>query len=195
MPVDIETEVVQLWAASRVVADSMKSKLPRQPDGLTIPQSGLRSGRDQQLAGLSQILELTRSFTLELAIKALFRRINPKSNPENTHDLQKLFNSLPKDVKNRLNAKWAGANGRSSIARELTLCAFLGEYRLLFEESRYLYERADRVSHFSSLDFDMAILIVMGELSEKTQTRLRCGISSISSRMNEYEPEGVINDN
>ena len=37
MPVDIETEVVQLWAASRVVADSMKSKLPRQPDGLTIP--------------------------------------------------------------------------------------------------------------------------------------------------------------
>ena len=171
MPVDIETEVVQLWAASRVVADTMKSKLPRQPDGLTIPQSGLRSGRDQQLAGLSQILELTRSFTLELAIKALFRRINPKSNPENTHDLQKLFNSLPKDVKNRLNAKWAGANGRSSIARELTLCAFLGEYRLLFEESRYLYERADRVSHFSSLDFDMAILIVMGELTEKNSDK------------------------
>ena len=171
MPVDIETEVVQLWAASRVVADTMKSKLPRQPDGLTIPQSGLRSGRDQQLAGLSQILELTRSFTLESAIKALFRRINPKSNPENTHDLQKLFNSLPKDVKNRLNAKWAGANGRSSIARELTLCAFLGEYRLLFEESRYLYERADRVSHFSSLDFDMAILIVMGELTEKNSDK------------------------
>ena len=171
MPVDIETEVVQLWAASRVVADTMKSKLPRQPDGLTIPQSGLRSGRDQQLAGLSQILELTRSFTLELAIKALFRRINPKSNPENTHDLQKLFNSLPKDVKNRLNAKWAGANGRSSIARELTLCAFSGEYRLLFEESRYLYERADRVSHFSSLDFDMAILIVMGELTEKNSDK------------------------
>ena len=41
MPVDIETEVVQLWAASRVVADTMKSKLPRQPDGLTIPQSGI----------------------------------------------------------------------------------------------------------------------------------------------------------
>ena len=56
MPVDIETEVVQLWAASRVVADTMKSKLPRQPDGLTIPQSGLRSGRDQQLAGPSKIL-------------------------------------------------------------------------------------------------------------------------------------------
>ena len=129
MPVDIETEVVQLWAASRVVADTMKSKLPRQPDGLTIPQSGLRSGRDQQLAGLSQILELTRSFTLELAIKALFRRINPKSNPENTHDLQKLFNSLPKDVKNRLNPnppkRWSlaltqglmGKGGRTGQAR------------------------------------------------------------------------------
>ena len=63
------------------------------------------------------------------------------------------------------------ANGRSSIARELTLCAFLGEYRLLFEESRYLYERADRVSHFSSLDFDMAILIVMGELTEKNSDK------------------------
>ena len=110
---------------------------------------------------------------LELAIKALFRRINPKSNPENTHDLQKLFNSLPKDVKNQLNAKWAGANGRSSIARELTLCAFWGEYRLLFEESRYLYERADRVSHFSSLDFDMAILIVTGELRGRVTNRFK----------------------
>ena len=58
MSVDIETEVVQLWAGSRVIADVLKSKLPTPGESLTISSTGLRSGHDNQLAGLSQILNL-----------------------------------------------------------------------------------------------------------------------------------------
>ena len=171
MPVDIETEVLQLWAASRVVAEVLRTKLPDDQNSLTVSQTGLRSGRDQQMTGLAQSLELSRSFTLELAIKALFRSINPKSNPENTHDLQKLFDSLPKAVKNRLSAKWHATDGRSPLAQQLTLSAFLGEFRLLFEESRYLYEPRDRATGFNSKDFDLAIFFVMEELVKKSSDK------------------------
>ena len=170
MPVDIETEVVQLWAASRVVADTMKSKLPREPDGLTIPQSGLRSGRDQQLAGLSQILELTRSFTLELAIKALFRRINRKAIPR-IHTTSRSY-SIPCPRRQESAKRKMGRRERSQLdSQRADLVRSFGGISPPFEESRYLYERADRVSHFSSLDFDMAILIVMEELTKKNSDK------------------------
>ena len=76
MSVDIEPEVVQLWAGSRVIADVLKSKLLTRGENLTISSIGLRSGHDSQLAGLAQILNLAQSFTLELAIKALYRYLN-----------------------------------------------------------------------------------------------------------------------
>ena len=61
MSVDIETEVVQLWAGSRVIADLLKSKLLARGENLTISSIGLRSDHDNQLAGLAQILNLAQS--------------------------------------------------------------------------------------------------------------------------------------
>ena len=166
MAVDIETEVLQLWAASRTLDSLIQRSLPASNDSLTIPTMGLRSGRDHRLAGLAQLIELSRAFALELAFKALYRAIYPKSNPENTHDLLRLFNSLHRDTKARLKAKWGKIEGRSPLAQNLTLDEFLGEYRLLFDESRYLYEQ-HRSDTFNSKDFDLIIWIVMEELIGK----------------------------
>ena len=163
MSVDIETEVVQLWAGSRVIAKVLKSRLLARGEKLTISSIGLRSGHDHQLAGLMQILNLAQSFTLELAMKALYRDLNPNSNPENTHELSRLFNSLHKDVKSRLKSKWGKAPGRSHIAQNLTLDAFVARYGKMFETSRYLYEQGDSYSR-NTKDFDIAIWLIVEEL-------------------------------
>ena len=163
MPVDIETELVQMWAGSRVVAGVMKDKLLASEASLTISTIGLRPGHDHQIAGLAQILHLTQSYTLEVAIKALHKRLNPKSNPEETHDLLRLFDALNKNVKTRLRLEWQKTTGLSTVAKELTLDEFLGKYRLIFEESRYLFEK-NRSYTLHTKDFDIAIWVITNEL-------------------------------
>ena len=166
MPVDIETELVQLWAGARAVASLVESKLAVDSDEKTISMLGLRPGHDHQLAGLVQIMDLTQSYTLEIAIKALYKSLNSKSNPENTHDLLRLFASLPKDVKSRVSSKWQKASGLSLMARKLAFDEFLDKYRLLFEESRYLFER-DRNFTRNSKDFDIAMWVIAREIVRK----------------------------
>ena len=163
MPVDIETELVQLWAGSRSIAGLLRSKLPAHENRLTISTIGLRPGRDHQIAGLAQILQLSQSFTLEIAIKTLHRNLYSNSNPPNTYDLSKLFNSLHKDVKTRLSSTWEKIGARSLVAQNLTLDEFLKENRLLFEKSRYLYERSNSYT-LNTKDFDMAIWVITDEL-------------------------------
>ncbi len=166
MPVDIETELVQLWAGARAVASLLESQLAADSGKKTISTVGLRPGHDHQLAGLGQIMDLTQSYTLEIAIKALYKSLNSKSNPETTHDLLRLFESLPKDVKSRVSSKWQKASGLSSIARKITFGEFLEKYRLLFEESRYLFER-DRCFARNSKDFDISMWVIADEIVRK----------------------------
>ena len=135
MPVDIDTEIAQMWAGSRIIAKMLGDKLSSTSKSVTIPSTGLRSGYETQLAGLAQILNLCQAFTLELAIKALYRSLNPGSNPEHTHDLSKLFASLNKYVKARLRSEWTKSPGRSDVGQTLTLDGFLKRHSLLF---RYL---------------------------------------------------------
>ena len=171
MPVDIDTEIAQMWAGSRIIADVLKDKLPSTSQSVTIPSTGLRSGYETQLAGLAQVLNLSQAFTLELAIKALYRTLNPGSNPENTHDLSKLFNSLNKDIKARLRSEWAKSPGRSDIGQTLTLDGFLNRYSLLFETSRYLYESSESHST-NSKDFDIAIWLIVAERINRQQDKV-----------------------
>ena len=166
MPVDIETELIQLWAGSRVIANKIKCMLPANQSSLTFSSTGLRSGRDNQLAGLAQILRLAQSFTLEIAIKALYKKLNPKSNPEETHDLSKLFDALNKDTKTRIRSTWLREDGRSPAAQNQTLDEFLSAYSLAFEESRYLYEQ-NRSYTWDSKDFDIVIWLIVGVLIQK----------------------------
>ncbi len=166
MPVDIETEIVQLWAGSQTIGSILGKLLATHQNNLTTSVTGLRSGLEHRIVGLSQIMELSQSFTLEIAIKALYRSLNPNSNPENTHDLLRLFESLGKDVKSRIRSRWQNASGRSAAAQSLSYEEFLGEYRLMFEESRYLYERNRRYS-LNFKDFDIAILVIIQELLKR----------------------------
>ena len=166
MAVDIETEILQIWAAIRVIATTIRNKLPQDEGSLTFAALGSRSGREHELAGLQQILKLSESFALELAIKALYKEEVPNHNPAKTHDLLQLFNSLPRLVKARLNAKWNNTNDRSVLAQQLTLDEFLGEHRKLFEDSRYLYEKSTS-GQFSSMDFELALWVVVHEIIEK----------------------------
>lgn len=166
MPVDVETEVAQMWAGSRVIANVLRSKLLTRSENLTISSVGLRPGHDTQLAGLTQILNLSQAFTLELAIKALFQTVSPNSNPERTHDLSKLFNSLDKGIKARLRSRWEETPGRSDIGRGLTFDGFLDRYSLLFETSRYLSEASESYS-INTKDFDIAIWLIVEELTKR----------------------------
>ena len=67
-------------------------------------------------------------------------------------------------MKNRLNARWNDIDGRSLLAQQSAFDAFLGEYRLLFEGARYLHEKKGP-KQFNSMDFEIAMLVVMYELS------------------------------
>ena len=167
MTVDIETELVQMWAGSREVEKMLRGKLLAEQGNLSISSMGLRPGRDHQIAGLMQILRLSQSYTLEIAIKALYRTLNPNSNPRHDHDLWALFQSLNKGVKNRINSKWSKAEGRSPMVQDLTFEEFLGEHRLTFEESRYLYEDS-KSYQLNTRDFDIAIGLTALELADKS---------------------------
>ena len=159
MPVDIETELVQMWAGSREVAKVLKERLLAEQGNLTVSSIGLRPGRDHQITGLMQILRLAQSLTLEIAIKALFKTLNPKSNPEHNHDLLTLFQSLNKGVKAKLSSQWQKVEGRSPMTQNLSFEEFLGEHRLTFEESRYLYENS-KSYQMNTKDFDIAIGLI-----------------------------------
>ena len=163
MSVEIETEVFQLWAGIRVIASAIRSRLPEGQNSLTFSASGSRSSRQHELAGLAQILQLSGAFALELALKALIRQVSPNNNPPKTHDLLRLFEQLPKAVKGHMNARWNDIDGRSPSAQQLSFDEFLGEYRLLFEDARYLYETKGP-QKFTSMDFELALLVVMYEL-------------------------------
>ena len=171
MAVDIESELAQVWAGSRVIASVLREKSLSRGDSLTVSTVGLRPGFETQLTGLAQILQISQSFALELAIKALYRTVNCDSNPENTHDLSRLFNSLSRDVKARLRSEWLKASGRGDILQDLSLDAFLDKYSLLFETSRYLYESKGSYS-LNTKDFDIAIWLIVSEVinrqSDKT---------------------------
>ena len=166
MAVDIETELVQMWAGSRAVADLLTSKLAVDKGQVTIPSIGLRSGKAHQLAGLSQILEQSKSFTLELAIKTLYKSLNPSSNPGKHHNLLMLFRSLNKDIKARLSSQWKKVQGRTAEAELMSFEEFLETHRLMYEESRYLYERSGG-RRIQTKDLDMAIWIVVEEVTRQ----------------------------
>ena len=170
MAVDIESELAQVWAGSRVIASVLREKSLSRGDSLTV-STWVASGFETQIDRLAQILQISQSFALELAIKALYRTVNCDSNPENTHDLSRLFNSLSRDVKARLRSEWLKASGRGDILQDLSLDAFLDKYSLLFETSRYLYESKGSYS-LNTKDFDIAIWLIVSEVinrqSDKT---------------------------
>ena len=179
MAVDIESELAQVWAGSRVIASVLRAKLLSRSEKLTVSSVGLRPGYETQLTGLTQILQLSQAFALELAIKALYRTLNSDSNPENTHDLSRLFNSLSRDTKARLRSKWVKASGRSDIVQDLTLDAFLDKYSLLFETSRYLYEPKGSYS-LNTKDFDIAIWLIVSEvINRQTDKTLLYNLSGV----------------
>ena len=170
MPVDIETELVQMWAGSREVAKVLKERLLAEQGNLTVSSIGLRPGRDHQITGLMQILRLAQSLTLEIAIKALFKTLNPESNPGHNHDLLTLFQSLNKGVKAKLSSQRQKAEGRSPMTQNLSFEEFLGEHRLTFEESRYLYENS-KSYQMNTKDFDIAIGLIALELARKNTNK------------------------
>ena len=170
MVVDIETELVQMWAGSREVKKLLEGKLLTEQGKLSISPNGLRAGRDHQVAGLMQILRLSQSLTLEIAFKALYKSLNPESNPGRNHDLFTLFQSLNKGVKYRLCAKWEKAEGRSPMSQNLAFEEFLGEHRLTFEESRYLYENS-KSYQLNTRDFDIAIGLTALELANRSTVK------------------------
>lgn len=178
MPVDKETEIVQLWAGSRAVAKLLKEMLVAEQGSKTMAATGLRSGREHQLAGLMQILDITQSYTLEIAIKALFKSLNPETNPEETHDLRRLFDSLPKDTKRQIESNWLKAEGRSPTAQELKLRDFLESYALLFEESRYLFEK-DRNFTRDTKDFDIAVWVVTETMRKQPDRTFLCNVFNV----------------
>lgn len=168
MAVDIGVEIVQLMAASREINNLLRRKLLQREGGQSIESTGLRAGLDHQIAGLLQMLRISQSYTLEIAIKALFKDLNPGINPQGTHDLLDLFNSLNRNVKNKLRAKWLKASGRSEFAQSLTLDDFLETYRSIFEDSRYLYEESPSYK-MNTNDFNVSTWVFVEELTRQNK--------------------------
>lgn len=163
MPTDLETEVIQLLAATEAVNDLVSVRLRPYGDSLTIPQSGARTGEEHEIAGLSQILEISQAYLLEISIKLLHTKAVPDVVPAKTHDLSCLFLSLPTDVQKRLSDKWIAERSLTPRAASTSFSKFLTEHSGLFEGARYLWQREKSPPPFSSVDVKTAVLLVIGE--------------------------------
>ena len=127
-----------------------------------------------------QILDMTQSYTLEIAIKALFKNLNPESNHEETHNLGRLFDSLPRATKRQIESNWLKGGGRSPTAEDLKFRDFLDSYALLFEESRYLFEQ-DRNFTRNTKDFDMAIWAVVRTMMKRSDMTFRYNLLNMAA--------------
>ena len=160
---DLETEVLQIFAATTALDDLISDRLLIFDGSVTVEQSGSRSAREHEIVGLTQILKLSQAYALELSIKLLHTVALTPQHPEPTHNLSKLFAALPRAQRNKLAQEWANEPRRSDHAKSFSFEQFLKHYSKFFEESRYLHERI-RSYKFSSMDFTKAVLLVLGEV-------------------------------
>ena len=163
MATDLETEVLQILAATTALDNLLSERLRSFEGSVTVQASGFRSAREHEIVGLAQILKLSHAYMLELSIKLLHTVAPGAQRPEPIHDLSKLFDALPRAQKDKLARDWANEPGRSDHATSFSFEQFLKHYSRFFEESRYLHERR-RSYNFSSNDFTNATLLVLGEV-------------------------------
>ena len=119
------------------------------PGVLSISLSGTRTGKEQQILGISQILLVMFPFAIELALKSLWDCFHEGGTYERRHDLNILFQSLDKDAIDASGARqaqqeardlWIEFQNEEKIHYAGTLDEFLTAHARDFVETRYYYQ-------------------------------------------------------
>lgn len=166
-----EEEAFQLLLASISVDELMNSKVRERGSGKAIPGSGVRTKLDQEITGCAQLIRMSQSYALEIAIKALHKNLNPNLNPPATHDFVHLFASLSRKTKDKLRKSWMNFDDRghrSLDSKGMSLDDFLEKHRSMFLDSRYLYEAS--LSYIHTKDVAAAIMVFLLELMPDNPT-------------------------
>ena len=116
------------------------------PGVLSISLSGTRTGKEQQILGISQILLVMFPFAIELALKSLWDCFHEDGTYERRHDLNILFRSLDQDAidasgarqaQREARALWIEFQNEKKIHYAGTLDEFLSAHARDFVETRY----------------------------------------------------------
>lgn len=163
MPMDRSTVAVQLWAASRIMLIELRTKLSQLPPGsMSISTGGIRPKIEHEIGGLTQTVTIILPFTLEMALKALHQELRPNDEVKRTHNLWYLFDSLPSDVKARINSQWEELSSQNNQPTRYTICEFLKKHKLDFEKWRYMEQSLNANSN----EYERAIGAVLIEISK-----------------------------
>ena len=128
-----------LWLRKQLI-----SKLG--PGEHSIPLSGARTSKEQELLGISQILLVMFPFAIELAIKSLWDCFHKHGTYDRRHDLQILFQSVHKNAMDIDAARqaqkqardlWLEFQSEKKIHHKGTLDDFLTSHAKDFVETRY----------------------------------------------------------
>lgn len=120
------------------------------PGEYSISLSGVRTSKEQQILGMSQILLIMFPFAIELALKSLWDCFHEHGTFKYRHDLNILFQSLDEDAINKQAAKfaqqqarelWSEFQNEKRIHYEGTLDEFLAAHARDFIEIRYYTQR------------------------------------------------------
>ncbi len=139
---------------------------------LTISTIGNRTGREQEIIGLSHIIYTMFPFAIEVALKSLKRNLSDQGTYDHRHELDDLFFSLTDDAKDINDAKkaqgeardcWESLKGKGT-KHDGTLDEFLKEHRKDFVDNRY-YDWSKWEIH--SKNFEACVLSVLAPLATR----------------------------
>ena len=112
----------------------------------SISLSGVRTSRERQILGMSQILLVMFPFAIELAVKSLWDCLHEKGTYDRRHDLYALFQSLDRDAfdprterlaHQQARELWIEFQDENKIHYSSTLDDFLSSHARDFVDTRY----------------------------------------------------------
>ena len=161
---------LELGSALLWLREQLQQQLP--PGVHSIPLSGTRSSKEQQILGMSQILLVMFPFAIELALKSLWDCFHQHGTYEHRHNLDILFQTLDRDAMDPTAARlaqrqardlWLEFRNEKKIQFSGTLDEFLSAHARDFVEGRYYSSRLNEYVQFE--DFAICFNCVLFPLA------------------------------
>ena len=163
---------LELGSALLWLREELQQQLP--PGVHSIPLSGTRTSKEQQILGMSQILLVMFPFAIELALKSLWDCFHQHGTYKHLHNLDILFQTLDRNAMDATAARlaqqqarelWLEFQNEKRIHFSGTLDDFLSAHAKDFVEARYYSSRLNEYVQFE--DFSICFNCLLFPLAAR----------------------------
>lgn len=133
---------------------------------IQLMQSRTPSTENEGAVWLGNVVSINTLVALaaELALKGLHQKVSASANFERTHDLSRLFESLPSDIQNHVSNRWLKYTEDANILqRYKNLTDLFATHKRDFEKWRYLDKDVDDLRS-APLEMQFAVCAILDEV-------------------------------